>query len=73
MTSSEPAVSAATKTPVRAAVLCVDDEISILKSLQRLLMAAGFDVVTATGGEQGLLLLEKQEFAVISAICVCQA
>jgi response regulator RpfG family c-di-GMP phosphodiesterase len=65
MTSSEPAVSAATKTPIRAAVLCVDDEISILKSLQRLLMAAGFDVVTATGGEQGLLLLEKQEFAVI--------
>ena len=32
MTSSEPAVSAATKTPIRAAVLCVDDEISILKS-----------------------------------------
>lgn len=64
MTSSEPSVSTAA-IPIRAAVLCVDDEISILKSLQRLLMAAGFEVVTATGGEQGLLLLEKQEFAVI--------
>lgn len=65
MISSEPSVSTAPTAPTRAAVLCVDDEISILKSLQRLLMAAGFDVVTATGGEQGLLQLEKQEFAVI--------
>ncbi|WP_127021975.1 HD domain-containing phosphohydrolase [Rheinheimera mangrovi] len=64
MTTADPSSTTAT-TPIRAAVLCVDDEISILKSLQRLLMATGFDVVTATGGEQGLLLLEKQEFAVI--------
>lgn len=64
MSDSEPLVGA-TATACRAAVLCVDDEISILKSLQRLLMAVGFDVVTATGGEQALLLLEKREFAVI--------
>ncbi len=64
MSDSEPLVGA-TVTANRAAVLCVDDEISILKSLQRLLMAVGFDVVTATGGEQALLLLEKREFAVI--------
>lgn len=64
MISSEPPVSTAA-TPERTAVLCVDDEISILKSLQRLLMATGFDVVTATGGEQALLLLDKREFAVI--------
>ncbi len=47
------------------AVLCVDDEISILKSLQRLLSGAGFEVVTATGGEQALTLMEKKDFAVI--------
>ena len=65
MTTSELSVSSQTNAEARASILCVDDEISILKSLQRLLMASGFDVVTATGGEQGLLLLEKQEFAVI--------
>ncbi|MBY0416586.1 MAG: response regulator [Pararheinheimera sp.] len=65
MTTSELTVSSQSNAAARATVLCVDDEISILKSLQRLLMASGFDVSTATGGEQGLLLLEKQEFAVI--------
>lgn len=65
MTTSELSVSQHHSVAARATVLCVDDEISILKSLQRMLMAAGFDVVTVTGGEQGLLLLEKQEFAVI--------
>lgn len=49
----------------RAAVLCVDDELSILKSLQRLLIGAGFEVVTASGGEQALDLMEKHDFAVI--------
>jgi response regulator RpfG family c-di-GMP phosphodiesterase len=48
-----------------AAVLCVDDDISILNALQRLLMAAGFGVVTATNGKQALALMEKQDFAVI--------
>ena len=65
MTTSELSVSQRNSVVARATVLCVDDEISILKSLQRMLMAAGFDVVTVTGGEQGLLLLDKQEFAVI--------
>jgi response regulator RpfG family c-di-GMP phosphodiesterase len=64
MISSEPPVSTAA-TSERTAVLCVDDEISILKSLQRLLMATGFDVVTASGGEHALSLLDKREFAVI--------
>src|SRR3990167_6621769 len=54
-----------TTSMLSAAVLCVDDEISILKSLQRLLSGAGFEVVTATGGEQALTLMEKQDFAVI--------
>lgn len=65
MQSSESSIHAEPADPVRPAVLCVDDEISILKSLQRLLLPENFEVVTATGGEQGLLLLEKREFAVI--------
>lgn len=65
MTTSELPVSHQVNAVSRATVLCVDDETSILKSLQRLLMASGFEVSTATGGEQGLLLLEKQEFAVV--------
>jgi DNA-binding NtrC family response regulator len=60
MTSSEPSVSPRLQHPF--ILLCF---VWMTKSLQRLLMAAGFDVVTATGGEQGLLQLEKQEFAVI--------
>ncbi|RVT49112.1 response regulator [Rheinheimera sediminis] len=46
-------------------VLCVDDEISILKSLHRLLASSGLEVVTAAGGEQALSLMDKQEFSVI--------
>ena len=61
MQSSESSIHAEPANPVRPAVLCVDDEISILKSLQRLLLPENFEVVTATGGEQGLLLLEKRE------------
>ncbi|EGM78582.1 response regulator containing a CheY-like receiver domain and an HD-GYP domain protein [Rheinheimera sp. A13L] len=48
-----------------AAVLCVDDDTSTLNALQRLLMAAGLGVVTATNGKQALALMEKQDFAVI--------
>ncbi len=65
MQSSESATHTEPVTPVRPSVLCVDDEVSILKSLQRLLLPENFEVVTATSGEQGLLLLEKREFAVI--------
>lgn len=65
MNASESSVTTNTSPPYKACVLCVDDEVSILKSLQRLLMASGFEVVIATGGGQALELMEKQDFAVI--------
>ena len=46
-------------------VLLVDDEPSILKSLKRLFIDTDYKFFTATSGEQGLELCEKEEFALI--------
>ena len=40
-------------------VLVVDDEPGILKFVRISLSAAGYDVITASGGEEGLKLLES--------------
>ena len=40
-------------------VLCVDDESNILSALKRCLRSAGYCVMTASGGEQALALLEQ--------------
>lgn len=45
-------------------VLCVDDEPGILRSLQWLLQKQ-FDVVTAPSGQQGLALLQDNDFDVV--------
>lgn len=50
--------------PTRA-VLCVDDEASILKSLQRLLLSHGFEVVAVDNGAAALEVLRQKDFAVI--------
>src|SRR5579871_2617027 len=43
----------------RKTVLCVDDEKVGLRVRKIMLEGAGFEVLTATSGEQGLALLEK--------------
>jgi DNA-binding response OmpR family regulator len=40
-------------------ILVVDDEPGILKFVRISLSAAGYDVITASGGEEGLKLLES--------------
>jgi response regulator RpfG family c-di-GMP phosphodiesterase len=46
-------------------ILCVDDEMNILKLLKRLLEAQGYEIVTASSGEEALQILEKQRVDVI--------
>jgi response regulator RpfG family c-di-GMP phosphodiesterase len=43
----------------RTKVLFVDDEENILKSLKRLLMDEAIDILTATSGERGLVVLRN--------------
>jgi len=54
-----------TSTELNPVVLCVDDEPSILKSLQRLLVAQGIQVLVATSGQQALQLLSLHRVDVI--------
>jgi len=42
-------------------ILFVDDEPSIIKSLQRLFRTEGYEILTALNGEEGLALLQKAE------------
>ena len=52
--------------PQSCAVLFVDDEVNILKSLRRLMMDEVFEVFTASSGEEGLeLLTANQQIGVI--------
>jgi DNA-binding NtrC family response regulator len=46
-------------------VLLVDDEISILRSLERLLVRSGYRVFTATSGADALLRLQQDKCQVI--------
>ncbi len=56
-----------TGTPLRpqATVLCVDDEQNILTALRRLLRPAGYNVLLATSGAEGLRILEQQTVDVV--------
>ena len=51
----------------RYKILCVDDEEAILKSLERTLRMKGYTICTASGGEEGLSLLEKEDVDLIIA------
>ena len=42
-------------------ILLVDDEVSITKSLQRLFRKEGYQILTASGGQEGLGVLQKTE------------
>ena len=46
-------------------VLVVDDELSILKSLERLLKRSGYQVLTAASGADALQLLQLEHCPVI--------
>ncbi len=43
-------------------ILLIDDETDVRESVAKVLSRAGFDVSTAVNAEQGLELLEKQDF-----------
>jgi response regulator RpfG family c-di-GMP phosphodiesterase len=60
----DPVPASAIAAPV-ATVLCVDDEPNILKSLTRLFRSGGFQVLTAPGGSEGILLLERERVDVV--------
>ncbi|MBI4848946.1 MAG: HDOD domain-containing protein [Nitrospirae bacterium] len=49
----------------RQTILFVDDELSILNSLRRLLQDEAWDLIFAESGEKGLELLNKQEVDII--------
>ena len=46
-------------------LLCVDDEVSVLRSLKRFLRKENYQIVTATGGAEGLALLERHAVQVV--------
>ncbi len=46
-------------------VLCVDDDSSILNSLKRLLRKEDYQLLTASGPSEGLLLLEKNRVSLV--------
>lgn len=48
-----------------AKILVVDDEVDILSSYQEVLEDAGFNVDTATNGNEALTLLENNEYSLV--------
>lgn len=46
-------------------LLCVDDEVSVLRSLRRCLRKEDYQIVTASGGAEGLALLETHPAQVV--------
>ncbi|RII28251.1 MAG: histidine kinase [Geobacter sp.] len=41
-------------------ILCVDDEKNVLRSLERIFLDDDYEILTATSGDEGLLLLENE-------------
>ncbi len=48
------------KQPLRQTILVVDDEVDMVQMLSKRLEQWGYRVLTATNGERGLLLAEKE-------------
>ena len=46
--------------PESIKILCVDDEINVLHALKRFFLDDDYEIVTATSGEGGLIILEEQ-------------
>ncbi len=51
----------------KATILCVDDEAGILSSLERCLHLAGYHVLTAQGGAEGITVLQKERVDLVIA------
>ncbi len=49
----------------RPALLCVDDEVSILNALKRLLRKEGYRLFTAVSAEEGFEILSREEIQVV--------
>jgi response regulator RpfG family c-di-GMP phosphodiesterase len=45
--------------PIR--ILCVDDERNVLRALERLFLDEDYEIISACSGEEGLLILEREE------------
>ena len=58
--TATPAAPAAPQTATQGALLCVDDEANITNSLKRLFRPHGYRILTAQGGSEGLLVLERE-------------
>jgi response regulator RpfG family c-di-GMP phosphodiesterase len=65
LTSIEAPEPATEVAATHATILCVDDEPNILKSLTRLFRSSEFRVLTATGGADGIGLLERETVDVV--------
>ncbi len=50
---------------MKSGILLVDDELNILRALERMLRRAGYDVYCANSAQEGLLLLDQQDIKVI--------
>ena len=49
----------------RRSVLCVDDEVNVLRSLRRLLMSEDYELLTASSASEALTLLEERNVQVV--------
>jgi signal transduction histidine kinase/CheY-like chemotaxis protein len=49
----------------RGAILLIDDEPGVQRALRQLLQRSGYDITTATNGQEGLAALEARAYAVI--------
>ena len=46
-------------------ILCVDDEISVLKSLKRLLRSPNYRILTANNGQEGLNIMNRETIDIV--------
>jgi DNA-binding NtrC family response regulator len=53
------------KVPCRSAILLIDDEDNVLKSLRRVFHDENFDILTATSGEDALSILEDKHIDLV--------
>ena len=49
-----------TKMDEEVKILCVDDESSVLKSLERFFLDTDYEIITAESGDEGLATLENE-------------
>ncbi len=50
---------------IQFTILCVDDELSVLKALKRLLRSPHYRILTAEGGHEGLKIIEREAIDIV--------